>query len=133
MTTIVGDWNRKILVSDSQFSDDDVGIKYFDEKIVPIDGGWLGIAGNWSDCEKVINYLNKKTTRKPKLKSDSSFIKLTKDDSNSNSGDSISGSVSDNKDIFEDKNNLPNSCFTIFKKGVENNFRLFLNYVGAKR
>ena len=58
---------------------------------------------------------------------------LTKNNSNSNSGDSISSSVSDNKDIFEDKNNLPNSCFTIFKKGVENNFRLFLNYVGAKR
>ena len=46
MTTIVGDWKRKILVSDSQFSDDDTGIKYFDEKVVPIDGGWLGIAGN---------------------------------------------------------------------------------------
>jgi hypothetical protein len=38
MTTIVGDWGRKILVSDSQFSDDDTGIKYFDEKIVKIDG-----------------------------------------------------------------------------------------------
>jgi len=79
MTTIVGDWNTKVLVSDSQFSDDDTGIKYFDEKIVPIDGGWLGVAGNWSDCEKVVDYINKKSKTKPKLKADSSFIKLTKD------------------------------------------------------
>ena len=79
MTTIIGDWNRKVLVSDSQFSDDDTGIKYFDNKIVPIDGGWLGIAGNWCDCEKVVDYINKKTKTKPKLKPDSSFIKLTAD------------------------------------------------------
>ena len=78
MTTIVGDWNAKILVSDSQFSDEDTGIKYFDEKIVAIDGGWLGVAGNWSDCEKVVEYINKKSKVKPKLKPDSSFIKLTK-------------------------------------------------------
>jgi hypothetical protein len=38
MTTIVGDWERKILVSDSQFSDDDTGIKYFDEKKTKILG-----------------------------------------------------------------------------------------------
>jgi hypothetical protein len=77
MTTIVGDAKRKILVSDSQFSDTDSGIKYFDEKIVKIDGGWLGVAGNWSDCSKVVDYVNKKTKSKPKLKPDSSFIKLT--------------------------------------------------------
>ena len=79
MTTIVGDWERKILVSDSQFSDDDAGIKYFEEKLVPITGGWLAVAGNWSDAEKVVDYLNKKTKNKPKLKSDSSFLKLTND------------------------------------------------------
>lgn len=79
MTTIVGDWINKVLVSDSQFSDDDAGIKYFEEKIIPIDGGWLGVAGNWCDADKVINYISGKTKRKPKLKSDSSFIKLTKD------------------------------------------------------
>ena len=77
MTTIVGDAKRNILVSDSQFTDTDTGIKYFDEKIVKIDGGWLGVAGNWSDCSKVVDYLNKKTKTKPKLKPDSSFIKLT--------------------------------------------------------
>lgn len=79
MTTIVGDAQRKILVSDSQFSDTDTGIKYFDEKIVPIDGGWLGVAGNWVDCSKVVDYLNKKTKSKPKLKPDSAFMKLTAD------------------------------------------------------
>ena len=79
MTTIIGDWRRKILVSDSQFTDSDTGIKYFEDKVVPIDGGWLGVAGNWSDCEKVIDYLSKKNKTKPKLKSDSSFLKLTKD------------------------------------------------------
>ena len=79
MTTIVGDWRRKVLVADSQFTDSDTGIKYFEDKIVPIDGGWLGVAGNWSDCEKVVDYLSKKNKTKPKLKSDSSFLKLTKE------------------------------------------------------
>ena len=79
MTTIVGDWINKVLVSDSQFSDDDAGIKYFEDKILKIDGGYLGIAGNWSDGEKVVDYINKKQKTKPKLKSDSSFLKLTSD------------------------------------------------------
>ena len=77
MTTIIGDWKRKILVSDSQFSDSDSGIKYFEDKIFEIDGGWLGVAGNYCDAEKVMEYLNKKGKVKPKLKPDSSFIKLT--------------------------------------------------------
>lgn len=79
MTTIVGDWDKKILVADSQFTDSDSGIKYFEDKIFPIDGGWMGVAGNYCDAEKVLDYLNKKTKTKPKLKSDSSFLKLTKD------------------------------------------------------
>jgi hypothetical protein len=79
MTTIVGDWINKVLVSDSQFSDEDAGIKYFEEKILKIDGGWIGVAGNWSDGEKVVDYINKKQKTKPKLKSDSSFLKLTSD------------------------------------------------------
>jgi len=77
MTTIVGDWKNKILVADSQFSDDDSGIKYFEDKIIQIENGYLGVAGNWVDGEKVAEYLNKKTKNKPKLKSDSSFLKLT--------------------------------------------------------
>jgi hypothetical protein len=77
MTTIVGDWINKKLVADSQFSDDDSGIKYFEDKIIAIEGGYLGVAGNWVDGEKVVEYLNKKQKIKPKLKADSSFLKLT--------------------------------------------------------
>ena len=79
MTTIIGDWGAKVLVSDSQFTDTVSGIKYFEEKVFPVDGGWLGVAGNYCDAEKVLEYVNKKTKVKPKLKSDSSFLKLTKD------------------------------------------------------
>ena len=79
MTTIVGDWKNKILVADSQFSDDDTGIKYFEDKVIAIDGGYLGVAGNWVDGEKVAEYVNKKSKTKPKLKSDSSFLKLTEE------------------------------------------------------
>jgi hypothetical protein len=79
MTTIVGDWSNRVLVADSQFSDEEAGIKYFEEKVFPIEGGWLGVAGNYVDAEKVLDYLNKKTKVKPKLKSDSSFLKLTKE------------------------------------------------------
>lgn len=77
MTTIVGDWRRKILVSDSQFSDSDSGIKYFEDKIFKIEGGWLGVAGNYCDVEKALEYLSKKNKVKPKLKPDSAFLKLT--------------------------------------------------------
>ena len=79
MTTIVGDWINKKLVADSQFSDDDSGIKYFEDKIIPIDGGYLGVAGNWADGEKVVDYINKKQKTKPKLHTDSSFLKLTEE------------------------------------------------------
>lgn len=77
MTTILGDWSRKVLVADSQFSDTDTGIKYFEDKVFSIDGGWLGVAGNYVDAEKVIEYINKKSKIKPKLKTDSCFLKLT--------------------------------------------------------
>jgi len=79
MTTIVGDWDNKILVADSQFTDTVSGIKYFEDKVFPVEGGWLGVAGNYCDAEKVIEYVNKKSKVKPKLKTDSSFLKLTKD------------------------------------------------------
>jgi hypothetical protein len=77
MTTILGDWERKVLVADSQFSDTSTGIKYFEDKVFAIDGGWLGVAGNYVDAELVIDFLNKKGKIKPKLKTDSSFLKLT--------------------------------------------------------
>jgi hypothetical protein len=77
MTTIVGDWINKKLVADSQFSDDDSGIKYFEEKVIQIEGGYLGVAGHWVDGEKVVEYITKKQKTKPKLHPDSSFLKLT--------------------------------------------------------
>ena len=77
MTTILGDWEQKVLVADSQFSDTSTGIKYFEDKVFAIDGGWLGVAGNYVDAELVIDFLNKKSKIKPKLKTDSSFLKLT--------------------------------------------------------
>jgi len=79
MTTIVGDWTNKKLVADSQFSDEDTGIKYFEDKIIAIEGGYLGVAGSWVDGEKVVDYINKKQKTKPKLHTDSSFLKLTED------------------------------------------------------
>jgi hypothetical protein len=39
MTTIVGDWSNKVLVADSQFTDTVSGIKYFEEKVFPVEGG----------------------------------------------------------------------------------------------
>jgi 20S proteasome alpha/beta subunit len=69
MTTIIGDWRRKVLVADSQFTDSDTGIKYFEDKIFPIEGGFLGVAGNYVDAEKVIDYLSKKSKNKSKLRS----------------------------------------------------------------
>jgi hypothetical protein len=79
MTTIIGDWKNKILVCDSQFSDEDTGIKYFEDKVLPIDGGYLGVAGSWADGEKVVDNINKKHKTKPKLHTDSSFLKLTEE------------------------------------------------------
>ena len=80
MTTIVGDWRRKILVSDSQFTDTDTNTKYFEDKVYDVPGGWFGGAGHHSDCEKVLAYLRNKGKTKPKLKnSDNSFILLTND------------------------------------------------------
>ena len=79
MTTIIGDWINKVLVCDSQFSDEETGIKYYEDKVLPIDGGFIGVAGNWSDAEKVVEYINKKSKVKPKLKPDSAFLKLTND------------------------------------------------------
>jgi len=77
MTTIVGDWDRKVLVSDSQFSDQGSSIKYFEDKVFEIDGGWLGVEGHYVDAEVMVEYINKKQKIKPKVKPDSCFMKLT--------------------------------------------------------
>ena len=79
MTTIVGDWINKIMVSDTQYSDDDTGIKYHEEKVFPIPGGWFGGAGHKSDIEKVLAWVKGETTKKPKIKNSNSFLKLTEE------------------------------------------------------
>lgn len=77
MTTIVGDWKNKIMVSDTQYSDDDTGIKYHEEKVFAIPGGWFGGAGHKSDIEKVLAWVRGETPKKPKIKNSNSFLKLT--------------------------------------------------------
>ena len=78
MTTIVGDWRRKVIVTDSQYSDTDTNTKYFDEKSSRIPDGWFAGAGNFGDCEKVLQYLRTKSKVPPKLKNnDNSFMILT--------------------------------------------------------
>jgi 20S proteasome alpha/beta subunit len=79
MTTIVGDWRRKILVSDSQYSDTDSGIKYFHEKVFKVTGGWFAGAGHAGDIELVLKYIEGKSRTKPKLKNENSFIWLKED------------------------------------------------------
>jgi hypothetical protein len=78
MTTIVGDWKNKIMVSDTQYSDEDTGIKYHEEKVFPIPGGWFGGAGHKSDIEKAYAWVRGKG-KKPKLRNTNSFLMLTKD------------------------------------------------------
>jgi len=78
MTTIVGDWRRKIIVSDSQYSDDDTGLKYFENKVYKVKDGWLGGAGTQSDIEKAMHWFLGDKKRKQKLKDSNSFLFLNK-------------------------------------------------------
>jgi hypothetical protein len=79
MTTIIGDWRRKILVSDSQYSDTDSGIKYFHEKVFKVSNGWFCGAGHAGDIELVLKYIEGKSRTKPKLKNENSFLWLKED------------------------------------------------------
>jgi hypothetical protein len=79
MTTIVGDWRRKILVADSQYSDTDNGMKYFHEKVFRVSNGWFAGAGHAGDIELVLKYIEGKTRTKPKLKNENSFLWLKED------------------------------------------------------
>lgn len=78
MTTIVGDWTRKVIVSDSQFSDDDTGLKYYENKVYRVKDGWFAGAGTQSDIEKAMGWFFGDKTRKPKLKDSNSFLFLNK-------------------------------------------------------
>lgn len=77
MTTIVADWREGVIVSDSQYSDEDTGLKYQDEKVYTIPGGFLGGAGHKSDIEKVVKWVRGETKAKPKIKNQNSFVMMT--------------------------------------------------------
>ena len=54
MTTIIGDAKRKILVSDSQTSDDDSDTKAFNlPKVFKVPQGWLAGAGDMMSVQTV--------------------------------------------------------------------------------
>ena len=57
MTTIVGDAKRKILVSDSQTSDDDSDTKELNSnKVYRVPQGWLAGAGSTISIQEVVQY-----------------------------------------------------------------------------
>jgi 20S proteasome alpha/beta subunit len=79
MTTIVIDPKRKILVTDSQVSDEDAGIKYSQNKVYAVPGGWLGAAGAVVDIQKAVRWARGELKRKPKMTFDNTFVMLTGD------------------------------------------------------
>ena len=57
MTTIIGDAKRKIIVSDSQYSDTDSSTKALDnEKVYRVPQGWLAGAGDVTSIQEVVQY-----------------------------------------------------------------------------
>ena len=87
MTTIVVDPIRRVLVSDSQVSDEDAGIKYSLNKVYAVPGGWLGAAGVVSDIQKAVRYVRGELKRRPKLSSSNSFVLLTDNGAHSAASD----------------------------------------------
>lgn len=79
MTTIVGDWRRKILVSDSQISDEGSGIKYRQPKVHAVPGGWFAGAGVIPQIQKALRFMRGDLKRKPKLTGGNAFLLLTQD------------------------------------------------------
>lgn len=82
MTTIIGDAKRSIIVSDTMMSDSDSNTKDLDfRKVVKFKDGWLAVAGDVRNLEKVRRWLNDSTLPKPEIKEefDCDFMKLTPD------------------------------------------------------
>jgi hypothetical protein len=66
MTTIVGDWKRKIIVADSQVSDDDSNTKAFNQdKVFKVPQGWLAGAGDVRSIQHVVKYFMEGKKGKP--------------------------------------------------------------------
>lgn len=83
MSTIVGDAVRKIIVADSQISDDDSNTKHFgNDKVFRIPQGLLAGAGDLTSIQQVYEYfLEGKKGKAPIIKDsdDADFMLLTQD------------------------------------------------------
>lgn len=76
MTTVVGDYRVKKIVSDSKVSDDDMA--WTGPKIYEIKGNLYAFAGSVVEEEKALKYL-RNGGRRPKLSEDFDAIMLTHD------------------------------------------------------
>ena len=83
MSTIIGDWTRKLIVTDSQVSDDDSDTKNFEnEKVFRVPQGLLAGAGDFISIQTVVEYFrNDKKGKAPIIKDvdDADFMLLTND------------------------------------------------------
>ena len=83
MTTIIGDAKRKIIVYDSQYSDDDSDSKSINnEKVFRIPQGWLAGAGDVTSIQEVVRYFKDgKRGKAPIIKDadDADFMLLTEE------------------------------------------------------
>ena len=83
MTTIVGDAKRKIIVADSQYSDDDSDTKATDnEKVFRVPQGWIAGAGDVISIQEVVQYfMEGKKGKAPIIKDadDADFMLLTEE------------------------------------------------------
>lgn len=83
MSTIIGDWRRKIIVTDSQISDDDSDTKALDcEKVFRVPQGLLAGAGDFISIQEVVHYFSEGKRGKPPIikdADDADFMLLTHD------------------------------------------------------
>lgn len=83
MTTIVGDWPRKLMVADSQVSDEDSNTKAFNQdKVFKVSQGWLGGAGDVRSIQQVVKWFHEGKKGKPpviKETEDADFMLLSDD------------------------------------------------------
>lgn len=83
MTTVIGDPKRKIIVADSQLSDDDSDTKSLNNnKVYKVPQGWLAGAGDVLSIQEVVKYFNEgKKGKAPVIKDadDADFMLLTEE------------------------------------------------------
>ena len=83
MTTIVGDAKRRVIVSDSQYSDDDSDTKATNnDKVFRVPQGWIAGAGDVISIQEVVQYFTEgKKGKAPIIKDvdDADFMLLTEE------------------------------------------------------